>query len=88
MFTLHIKAFLLVLSPYSTVFSNAFLSDTPSISNYRHHTIYTTEPSTVNNIFLRLSHYEHPQVLPVNRRNIVVLSRIMSTVFFFHIITL
>ena len=40
------------------------------IRHYRHHTNYTTEPPTVSTIFPTLSHYDHPQVLPVNVSNI------------------
>ena len=62
-------------SPYT------FLTATPTINHSRHHNNYATEPSTVSKIFLTLSHYEHPKVLPVNGSNILVLSRIISTIF-------
>ena len=75
------QSFFLVLSPYPTCFFNIFLIAVPTISHSWHHTNYTTEPPTANTIFPTLSHYEHPQVLPVNQSNIFVLSIIISTIF-------
>ena len=54
----------------STSFTYTFFIATLSISHCQHYINYTTEPPTVSTIFLILSHYDYPQVLPVNVSNI------------------
>ena len=74
MFTLLTKTSSLSFHHIPPIFPSTFLIATPSINHSRHHTDYTTEPPTLSTIFLTLSHYEHPQVLPVNLSNISIVN--------------
>ena len=84
--------YLLKLHPCPFIVSHLFLQQ----FSYCHtihcqlltQTNFTTEPATIRNIFLTLSHYEHSQVLSVNLSNtgwndkIVVLKKTTRQLYF------